>query len=336
MKVKKTNEATQSRKKTFTSTSLNARLLSIAVAAASILIPTQASAEVTYDEHPLVASKLNLPVYKWTDPETRPRAVVLMLHGISQRAHTLGTVAESLAEQGFETYGMDLRGHGWWHNKQTKCDDGFTCDYKKSKEDVVKVLSALKEQNKDLPIYLIGESVGSAVALRAANESSDILNGLVLCGAGSKPGRANYLWLLTDITKCMFRKPVNIVRYQKKYGTDDLVALQKTIDDPEQRKTFSLREILRAKRFLAKNRKYAKQLAPNVSVLVVHGDKDLTLTPKSAKKVFKAFNTYDKQLVMVPACGHILLGTPNPKPTVTNSITAFIDDRISDKVASQR
>jgi acylglycerol lipase len=333
MKVKSSNEATQSRKKSFASTSPNARLLSLAIAAVSLILPSQASAEVTYDEHPALASEVNLPVCEWNDKALKPKAAVLMLHGISQRAYTLRTVANSLASQGFLTYGMDLRGHGWWH-KQEKCRDGYRSNYKASQADVTRVLKTIKEENPDIPLYLIGESVGSAVALRAANDSPEVLKGLVLCGAGSKPGRANMLWLLTDMTKCMFRKPVNIVRYQKKYGTDDLVALQQTIDDPDQRKTFSFREILSAKRFLGKNRKFAQKLDPRISVLVVHGACDKTLTPKSAKKVFSALNTFDKKLVMVPDCGHILLGTPAPKPMVTYSITSFIDDHATQRVAS--
>jgi len=333
MKAKRSNEATQSRKKPFTSTSQKARLLSFAIAAASVLFPTQAFAEVIYDEHPAIANETNLPVYQWNDDERRPRAAVLMLHGISQRAYTLRAVADRLASQGFVTYGMDLRGHGWWH-KQEKCKDGYRCDYKKSQADVGKVLHAIKEENPDLPLYLLGESVGSAVALRAANDSPEVLDGLVLCGAGSKAGHANILWMLTDMTKCLFRKPVNIVRYQKKYGTDDLVALQQTIDDPDQRKTFSFREILKAKFFIAKNAKYAKKLDPRISVLVVHGDCDKTLTPKSAKKVFSAFNTFDKQLVMVHDCGHILIGTPSPKNLVTYSIGSFIEEHATDRVAA--
>lgn len=333
MKAMRSNEATQSRKKPFTSTSQNARLLSFAIAAASVFIPTQAFAEVTYDEHPAVANETKLPVYQWKESEARPRAAVLMLHGISQRAYTLRTVADSLAQQGFSTYAMDLRGHGWWH-KQEKCKDGYSCNYKASQADVGKVLHAIKAENPNIPLYLVGESIGSAVALRAANDSPEVLNGLVLCGAGNKPGRANMLWMLSDMTKCLFRKPVNIVRYQKKYGTDDLVALQKTIDDPDQRKTFSFREILKAKFFLAKNAKFAKKLDPRVSVLVVHGDNDKTLTPKSAKKVFSAFNTFDKQLVMVPNCGHILIGTPSPKNLVTYSIQSFIEDHTTNRVAS--
>jgi len=308
---------------------LGVRLLSLALAFSIVLAPTSSSAAVVLDEDPPVATETNLPVIKWNDDAQRDKATVLMLHGISQRSYTLRKIANSLAEKGFVTYGMDLRGHGWWHKTLNKKDDGYRSNYKKSQADVKEVLAALKQKHPDKPLYLMGESVGAAVALRAANDSPELVDGLILCGAGSKAHKAKITWVMTDLVKCMFRKPVNIVRYQQRYGTEDLRALQETIEDPDQRKTFSFREILSASRYLRKNNKFAKSLDPNISVLVVHGEEDKTLTCKSAKKVYEDLTNYDKKLVLVPKCGHILLGTNYPKDLVTNSIVGFIDDRAS-------
>ncbi len=277
----------------------------------------------------------SLPVCKWQDSSKSPRAVVLMLHGISQRAYTLGTVADQLASSGVIVYGLDLRGHGWWHHGRDKKDTGYKSDYSETVTDTREVVEAIAMKHPRLPLFLMGESVGAAVALRAATVSPPpSLRGLVLCGAGSKCSRTKLTWFLGDFSKAMIGRPVDIVRYQRKYGTDDLEALEKTIKDPLQRKTFHLKELWRARCVLRGNGKFANRLDPDISVLMVHGKDDATLSLKSAEKVFKKIPTADKELVTVPGCGHILLGTGNPKKSVTTPIARFIRERADSAMAT--
>jgi esterase/lipase len=116
------------------------------------------------------------------------------------------------------------------------------------------------------------------------------------------------------------------VRYQLKYGTDDLPAFEESLKDPEQRKTLTLSEIIGATRFLSKNRKFARQLDPHIAVLVIQGANDQVLSPQSAKLVFDCADTADKRLVVVPGCGHIVIGINRLKPLVQNSITTFLNE----------
>lgn len=293
------------------------------------------NAEVEFDNKPIAAVQTELPVYKWRDSESRPRAVVLMIHGISQRACTLKKVAEEMASNGFLTYGLDLRGHGWWHDKdkRSKKDPGFSSDYRGSLDDALHLANHLKRTNSHLPLVIVGESVGAAVALRTAAKLGDAIDGLVLCGAGNKVCSTSKRWLCADLLRGALGRQIDIVRYQRKFGTDDLRALEETIADPLQRKKFSMRELLRARSFLGKNRKFAKQLDPMTSVLIVQGAEDKTLTTRSARKVFEAVPGENKRLVVVPSCGHILLGTGYPKKLVTQSMVSFVDEAAAQQVA---
>ncbi|MBX9693646.1 MAG: lysophospholipase [Cyanobacteria bacterium] len=302
------------------------------LATALAVVPINADASVVYNSQ---IQQSVLPICKWQDPSKSPRAVALLLHGISQRAYTLRTVASQLASKGIIVYGLDLRGHGWWHHEKTKGDGGYKSDYPEAVTDTREVMQVIAQNHPHMPLFLVGESVGSAVALRAATMSPpENLKGLVLCGAGSKCSRTKLTWFMSDFSKACLGRPVNIVRYQRKYGTDDLEALEETIKDPLQRKTFALSELWRARCVLRGNKKFAKRLDPQLSVLMIHGKDDGTLTLKSAEKVYAKVPSFDKKLVVVPGCGHILLGTGNPKKQVTEPIAHFIRERAGSALAS--
>lgn len=305
--------------------SIIARVASFFVIAA--LSQSAAPASVIYDKTCPEGAEVSLPVSKWSDQVPKPRGVVLMVHGITQNAASLGPLCTTLAGDGFLVYGIDLRGHGWWHFDNSRKTKGYYCNYKQSVKDVDQVLPLLKDEYPDLPIFMVGESAGAAVVLRAAAAAPHMVHGLVLVATGSKSARVKTSWLVGDLAKNFYRPnhQIDVTRYQRKYGTDDLAALEVSLKDPRQRPTMSLRELFGADLFVSKNPKYARRLDPNCSVFVVQGEKDQVLTPKSARKVFARIPTSNKEMLVVKNCGHILIGTNHVKHIVSQSITAWLE-----------
>jgi esterase/lipase len=105
-----------------------------------------------------------------------------------------------------------------------------------------------------------------------------------------------------------------------------LQSSRETFEDPEQRKTLTLSEIIGTFTFLGKNLKFARRLDPHIAVLVIQGSNDQVLSPKSARKVFDAANTLDKRFVLIPGCGHLILGMNRQKPIVTDAIITFLKE----------
>jgi acylglycerol lipase len=310
-------------------------LMSVVAGAMALLVfslsGSQTIADVRYQDRCVEANETHLPVYEWQEDASHPKGVVLLLHGIAERAYSLDCLARKLVSSGFLVYGLDERGHGWWHFHQKKGEPGYSCDFKATVRDVDTLLHLLRKEYPDTPVFLIGESVGAAVAWRAAIDTPDALNGIVVAGTGYRAKHAATRWVICDLLRNSWRwnHQINIVRYQLRYGTDDLSAFKETLKDPEQRKTLTLNEIVSASRFLGKNCKLARRLEPHIAVLVLQGAKDQVLSPESAKKVFDVTNASDKRFVVIPDCGHILLGMNRVKPLVNDSIVAFLNDIIS-------
>lgn len=294
----------------------------------SLLSSCPAYADAHWQETCAEAIETKLPVYRWQEAPQSAKGVVLLLHGMAERACTLKILAQQLASNGFTVYGLDERGHGWWHFHQKKGSPGYTCDFSGTVKDVDQVLSVLKKNHPGLPVLLVGESIGAAVAWRAAAHNPQAVDAAVMTGTGSVAGHAKIIWIWGDILRNWFRwnHQINIVRYQLKYGTDDVQAFEETLKDPEQRKTMSLSEMIRMQRFISKNRKFAQRLAPHTSVLILQGECDQVLSPASAKRVFESANTLDKHFIVIPKCGHIIIGSSRLKPLVSDSIIMFMNE----------
>jgi alpha-beta hydrolase superfamily lysophospholipase len=290
-------------------------------------INAPARADVTEDSHCRVRQTTNLPTVEWRDKRLMPKASLVMVHGLSQNGECLRTVGMEIARQGFDVYAVDERGHGYWHFHQSAKDSGYLCDYKDSANDLVTTLRAIRNENPGLPLFCAGESCGAAVIVKAAAKDPGTMDGMILCSTGVKPCRPKLSWLLHDLVFNVFRinHPVNIVRYQRKYGSDNPLDFSEQELNKYVRRSLSLREIFRVRSCVCGTARAIKKVDPRIPITIVQGTEDHTLKPSSAQKVFKNAKTPDKQLVLVPGCGHVMLGTLHPKSLVISTIERFLN-----------
>jgi alpha-beta hydrolase superfamily lysophospholipase len=268
------------------------------------------------------------PVATW-QPSGNPRAIAVVVHGITANAQCLASVGNALAADGVLTYGVDLRGHGWWYSRVRQAAAGRRCDYDASVHDVDALIVRLHAQHPSLPIFLIGESVGAAVMLRAAVDRSAPIDGIVLCAPGTRCARANPLWVLGDVWRACLGRKIDLSRYQAAYGTEDKVALKQMRHDGGMRTIFSARELIGTLCFIHENDKVAASMPPQLPILMLQGADDRTIRPDSARKLFSELPCKDKRYISVPECGHVLLATPRVKPMVKDSIIGFINQQCS-------
>ena len=110
------------------------------------------------------------------------KKLVILLHGGGQTRHAWGETGKKLAEAGYHSVALDLRGHGdsEWHS-----DGDYTI--KAYKEDLV---SIIKELNK--PASLIGASLGGMASLLLAGDevNSNLCTSLIMVDIGIYPDPA--------------------------------------------------------------------------------------------------------------------------------------------------
>ncbi len=126
-----------------------------------------------------------IPFRVW--PAERPGATLLISHGMSEHVGRYAPFAEYLAARNVSTWAVEHRGHG------ARCpsdDRGHYADHdgwRKTVSDLNRLKRHAFEQNPDLPLILLGHSMGSYVALAAVMAEAESYAGLLLTGSGLNP-----------------------------------------------------------------------------------------------------------------------------------------------------
>ncbi|OQY39842.1 MAG: hypothetical protein B6229_02990 [Spirochaetaceae bacterium 4572_7] len=130
---------------------------------------------------------LDIHYYKWVPDESiTPKAVFYLVHGSLEHSYRYIHVAKELTDAGYVVYGVDLRGHG---RSVEKLDDLFYFSDKKDGwslaiDDVERLSTIIKNENKELPIFIFGHSMGSFLIRDYISRSEKNIAGAIISGSG--------------------------------------------------------------------------------------------------------------------------------------------------------
>jgi alpha-beta hydrolase superfamily lysophospholipase len=125
------------------------------------------------------AHDVALTAYRW-DPSGTPRGIVQLTHGMGEHLLRYEPLAGTLTAAGFVVIGQDHRGHGasaqgaWGVLGEGGWDELV--------RDIGRVSDAARADFPDLPLVLLGHSMGSFAAQQYVLDHSEELAGLVLTG----------------------------------------------------------------------------------------------------------------------------------------------------------
>lgn len=111
----------------------------------------------------------------WADGT--PRYVALLCHGYGEHIGRYEYVARSLVAHGAVVHGVDHVGHGRSDGERV-----LIPDFEPVVEDFHVLDERARERNTDLPVVLIGHSMGGMIAARYAQRYGESLAALVLSG----------------------------------------------------------------------------------------------------------------------------------------------------------
>lgn len=118
-------------------------------------------------------------------PEREPRAVVVISHGLAEHSGRYAQLAARLVDRGHAVYALDHRGHGRSSGPRANIER-FT--YLVS--DLGTFVGRAQRQHPDTSTFLLGHSMGGAIALACALRNPGTLKGLVLSAPTLAAGQA--------------------------------------------------------------------------------------------------------------------------------------------------
>src|SRR5215467_14540991 len=92
----------------------------------------------------------NMPVYSWK-PTSEPKAIILVIHGMSEYGMRYAPIAEILTAKGFGVFAIDNRGHGDATNIPGYAGENF---FYKQIEDIRLLVNHLRENYPNKKIFI--------------------------------------------------------------------------------------------------------------------------------------------------------------------------------------
>lgn len=137
---------------------------------------TTAPNEWTFD-----GSQGTIHAQSWTgdDPASH---IVLLIHGYGEHIGRYDHVADALIANGAAVYGLDHMGHG-----RSDGDRAIVTDFDHVVADVDQLVDTAVGQHPEVPVIMIGHSMGGLIATRYAQTHGDRLEALVLSGPAIGP-----------------------------------------------------------------------------------------------------------------------------------------------------
>lgn len=257
----------------------------------------------------------------WT-PDTEPRGVVVLAHGLGEHARRYDHVAERFGQAGLITYALDHRGHGRSGGKRVRLKriDEYTGDF----DTLVKIAAA---EHPDLPRVVLGHSMGGAIVFTYGVDHPGDFDLMVLSGpavsahVGVPPGKA---LLGKAVGSLLPNLPVEELDANAVSRDPEVVAAYNA--DPLVHHGKIPAGIAKA---LLKVGETMPQRARRLTapLLVIHGAEDRLVPAAGSELLADRVGSADVHLKVYPELYHEVFNEPE-RERVLDDVTAWIEARL--------
>lgn len=133
-------------------------------------------------------------------PDRDPVAVIAISHGLGEHSGRYEALAARLVERGHAVYAMDHRGHGRSDGARANIDR-----FAHVVADFGTFAGHAGREHPGLPVFMLGHSMGGAIAFASAAHLQDVLSGLVLSAPALGAGDAvsGLQWTLVKLLSAL-------------------------------------------------------------------------------------------------------------------------------------
>ena len=197
-----------------------------------------------------------ITLYHWEAKQ--PKAIVHIVHGMSEHAARYDHFAEFLRAADISVVASDLRGHGKTAGELKNVGHFATRNgWEKVCKDLLLITEKQIEENPQLPIVFLGHSMGSFLVRKLSYDYPDYGNGYIFSSTAGHPGllgiagvriaklnvklmgKRNKSQLMTQLTFGDFNKKYKDNKTKKDWLSRDEDVVNQYINDPYCMQTFS-------------------------------------------------------------------------------------------------
>jgi acylglycerol lipase len=261
-----------------------------------------------------------LPIIAWKNKTPKPVAAVLCIHGMGLENRSFEKFAADLNARGYLIYAMDVRGFGSW--TQTKGEENL--DYKACLADIKRLVLAIKERNPGLPLYVLGESMGGAIALRAGAQLGDLINGVISSVPSCERFQAKRMSLQTAMHFMIDpHRPFDVGSTVTERATSEDSLRTQLRDDPKAKMGMTPIELMQFALFMRMTKPQAERIT-KLPVLMAQGLQDQLVKPQGTFDLFDAVKSTDKTFLIIGKAEHLMFENNSPDQFLMDSLDSWL------------
>ncbi|HZY92238.1 MAG TPA: alpha/beta hydrolase [Thermoplasmata archaeon] len=264
---------------------------------------------------------VSLVTRSW-EPTLPGAAMVVIVHGLKDHSARYDPLARALTAAGVSVYAFDLRGHGRSGGVRAHVDR--FADYL---ADLDRVVRSLRARRPTGPIFLLGHSMGGAIALGYLLTGELRFDGLILTGPAiaPPPSAGVFARAITRLLSAL-RPKARVFDLKDEAFSRDAETVAALQSDPY---VFHGKATARlAAELLHRMAQSRVQLdRVDLPLLILHGSADRLTDPKGSELLLAQSRSRDKRLKVYPGWYHDLLHEPG-RQEVVNEISEWLAIRL--------
>lgn len=265
-----------------------------------------------------IKSSDDTELYYVKDIPLHPKALILLVHGFGEHLGRYEYVKDKLLEYGYGVIRVDNRGHG-----KSGGERGHIEDFKDFARDLDDIVRLIRRENSDIPIFMLGHSMGGFIAVLYGILYKNKLAGQILSAAAtSTPSHAKggKMAIAKFINKFFpkIRMANPLVKDLEKNNEDILILKSATIN-------FYIEFLVKGIEWIRKN-----LINYEYPCLILHGSDDNMVYKEASIDLHSSISSTDKQIKVYEGLYHELLKQKD-RDKVLYDIHIWIEEKINNR-----
>lgn len=128
-------------------------------------------------------------LYEQTWAADQPRAQIVLVHGLGEHSGRYQNYVDYFVPRGYTLHGADLRGHGRSGGKR-----GYVDRFDQFVADLDRRMAHVRSADPATPVFIIGHSLGSLIALKYGLDHPAGLSGIIVTGTALRDALVMPKW----------------------------------------------------------------------------------------------------------------------------------------------
>jgi acylglycerol lipase len=247
---------------------------------------------------------LNLYYQCWMS-DANPKAVLLVVPGLAEHSGRYTNLVNYFVPKGYAICGLDIQGHG--KSEGARCYIDRFQDYV---NDVKIFFDIVHQKYGDRKVFLLGHSMGSAIAIVYTAQHQAELAGLIMSGATLKPGASvpSILKVVVGVISKLFPK-MGVAVIDASTISRDRAVVDAYVNDPL---VYRGKVTARLGAELVKVLNQMPRLIPKITIpiIIMYGTEDRLSNPEGSQMLYDLVGSRDKTIKKYEGFYHEIFNEP--------------------------